>query len=143
MTLRRLLTLSLVWALPTGATAVAQDVSTPAEVTAFIGHLDTCSPGTARTPHPLMTSFVVEHSVVGETDGTCGYRQTMPGNMTMVCALTPDGRKALAADLGAMAAGGALRGGTTRAPPVWMSECQIELQNGTRLPAVQPRRPGR
>lgn len=118
-----------------GIVSAGQAPSTPAEVTAFAAALESCTAASARTPHPLMTAFVVDHTITGETDSTCGYRQTMPGKMTMVCALTPDGRKLLAADIRTTASGGSMRGGTNRAQPGWLKECEIELPNGKRTPA--------
>jgi hypothetical protein len=121
--------------------AAERQAGTPAEIVAFAEALDGCTPATAKTPHPLMTTFVVEHTVNGEKDGACGYAQTMPGRMKMVCTLSGDGRRALSAELKTMASGGPMRGGTSAAQPVWMKECEIELPSGSRVPAVQTRAP--
>ena len=117
------------------STGARQDLSSPAEASAFVAALDTCSASTMRAPHPLMASFVVDHTILGEENGACGYRQTMPGKMAMVCALTPSGRKLLAADMKVMTSGGALRGGTNQPQPGWFKECEIELSSGKRVPA--------
>ena len=119
------------------AIEAGQDLSSPAEATAFVSALDACTVSKMRAPHPLMASFVVDHTILGEENGACVYKQTMPGKMTMVCALTPSGRKSLAADMNVMTAGGAMRGGTNQAQPGWFKECQIELPNGNRIPAAQ------
>ena len=115
--------------------AAKQGVSSPAETSAFVAALETCTAATMRAPHPLMASFVVEHTISGDANGACGYRQTMPGKMNMVCALTPAGRKLLAADMKVLTAGGALRGGTNQSQPEWFKECEIELPSGKRVPA--------
>ena len=117
--------------------AARQEMSSPAEVGAFVAALDSCSAATMRGPHPLMKAFVIEHTITGDANGSCGYRQTMPGKMNMVCALTPAGRKLLAADMKVMTTGGPMRGGTNQAQPEWFKECEIELPNGSRIPAVQ------
>jgi hypothetical protein len=116
-----------------------QDVSTPTETAAFVAGLDACSAAKVRTPHPLMTSFIVEHTVLGTQADKCGYRQTMPGKMTMVCALTAEGRRSLAADLKMMTTGGRMSGGTSSAAPLWSKECEIELPDGKRIPVAQPK----
>jgi len=119
------------------AVAARQDLSSPVEAGAFVAALETCAASKMRAPHPLMASFVVDHTILGEENGACGYTQTMPGKMTMVCALTPSGRKQLAADMKVMTSGGAMRAGTSQLQPGWFKECQIELPNGNRVPAGQ------
>ncbi len=114
----------------------AQALSSPAEVGTFASSLETCTAASARTPHLLMPAFVVEHTVEGEKAGTCAYSQTMPGNMTMTCALSQAGRTALAAELKTMATGGSLKGGTSMTAPAWFKECEILLPNGNRIPAA-------
>lgn len=143
----RMLLVSL--AFVTAATGIAasglfapQTASSPADVDAFVNALTACTAGSANTPHPLMPSFIVEHKISGETAGRCGYSQTMPGKMTMLCALSADGRKALAADLKQMMSGGSVKGGTSQPAAVWMAECEIQLPNGSKIPAVTPSRGG-
>lgn len=114
---------------------------TPDQVAAFAASLDTCVPGKVATPHLLMKSFVVEHTVVGEAGNVCSYSQTMPGNMKMECAFSAAGRKAMAAELRNMASGGSMRGGTSQAQPAWANECEIVTASGSRSPLVQPARP--
>lgn len=136
--------LALVVLVLIGAAAVAagaQAVSSPEALSTFLASLETCTAGTANTPHPLIPGFIVVHTSNGPTDGACGYRQTMPGNMTMVCALSERGRSVLAADIRAMMAGGSMRGSTSAAPPAWMQECEIEMANGRRIPAAPAARP--
>lgn len=137
------LALALSAAVVVSTAAVArQTLSTPAEIEAFARALPACTAAAANTAHPLMKSFVIEHRISGEAAGKCGYSQSMPGKMTMICALGADGRTALAADLKAMAAGGAMSGGTAQKQPAWMSECEIQLPNGTKIPAITPARGG-
>lgn len=132
-----------IFALALGVSGLAgsQQPSSPADTEAFIAALDACTPSTVNTPHPLMRAFVVEHTVSGEKEGKCDYTQTMPGKMTMVCRLSADGRKVLAAELKVMTSGGQMRGGTNTPGPQWMKECEIELPSGSRIPAVQDRKP--
>jgi hypothetical protein len=137
LTLTHVLT-ALVVSAGTGL-AAAQALSTPAEVEAFAVALESCTAARAATPHPLMRSFVIEHAVDGEKDKACAYSQTMPGKMKMVCALSADGRKGLAAELRAMAAGGPMKGSTSAAGPAWMKECEIEMPDGKRIPAATGR----
>lgn len=130
----------LVSATVTAGAAQAPAPSTPADVAAFAAALESCTAATARTPHPLMASFTVEHTVSGEANGTCGYRQSMPGKMTMVCALSVEGRKALASDVRKMAAGESMKGSTSALQPPWARECEIELPSGARTPFVQEKK---
>lgn len=116
-----------------------QALSTPAEVSAFATSLEACAAGTARTPHLLMPTFVVEHTIEGEKGDMCAYRQTMPGNMTMTCALSEAGRAALAVELKTLADGGSFKGGTNQAVPAWFKECEILMPNGNRIPAAPAR----
>jgi hypothetical protein len=60
----------------------------------------------------------------------------MPGKMTMVCALSADGRQALAADVRKMA-GGEMKGSSAGPQPSWAKECEIELPSGARSPMVK------
>jgi hypothetical protein len=127
------------------ATGVAQQpvgptLSSPDEITAFATALDACKAGTAATPHPLMRGFVIEHVVSGEKAGACAYSQSMPGKMKMECGFSAAGRKAMAAEIRNLAAGGAMRGGTSQTQPAWATECEIVTAAGSRSPMVQPPR---
>lgn len=113
-------------------------VPAPADaVRAFADALDTCTAGKVATAHPLMRSFVVEHTIAGEKDASCGYSQTMPGKMTMECKFSAAGRKAMAGELRASVAGGPMRGGTSQAQPEWAKECEIVTASGTRSPMIK------
>ena len=107
-----------------------------ADVDAFAKALESCTAATVHTPHPLMKAFIVEHKVTGTENEKCGYRQTMPGKMNMICGLSLAGRKSAAADLRAMANAQSIRGSTSAAGPTWMKECEIEMPDGKRIPAV-------
>lgn len=121
--------------LPVGLIA-SQAVSTPAEVEAFAKALEGCTAAKAATPHLLMKNFVIDHTIGTETAGKCDYRQTMPGKMNMICGFSADARKAFAAELRNMYAGGSMRGSSSSAGPAWMKECEIELPDGKRIPAA-------
>lgn len=123
---------------PPAAPAVAPSGS--AEVAAFVEALNTCTAAKAATPHPLMKSFTVEHTIAGARESGCDYRQTMPGKMAMACMLSVEGRKAIATELSVYVKDGTMSGSTSSAPPVWMNECELEMPDGKRQPMVQPRR---
>lgn len=106
-------------------------------VRAFADSLEACEAGKVATAHPFMKSFVIEHAVTGEKAGACAYSQTMPGKMTMECAFTGAGRKAMAADIRATVAGGPMRGGTSQAQPEWAKECELVTVAGARSPMVR------
>jgi hypothetical protein len=108
--------------------------SSPTEIATFVDALNNCTVDRAATPHPLMRSFTVEHTITGLNADACDYRQTMPGKMAMVCALSPAGRKAIAAEISVYAKGGAMSGSTSAAKPTWWSECQLEIPDGKRQP---------
>lgn len=110
---------------------------TPDDVRAFAGALETCTAAKVATPHPLMKSFTIEHTVVGAKDTACLYTQTMPGKMMMECGFSATGRKAMATDLRAALEGGALRGGTSQAQPEWAKECELVTASGARSPMVR------
>jgi hypothetical protein len=118
------------------AQAPAAAPSTAEELTTFAAALESCTAATARTPHPFVKTFTSEHTIKGETAGTCEYRQTMPGKMAMVCGLSAEGRKALAADVRKMA-GGEMKGSSAGPQPAWAKECEIELPSGARQPMVK------
>lgn len=113
-------------------------VPAPADqVVAFADALDACKTGKVATAHPLMKSFVIEHTITGEKESACAYSQTMPGKMTMECRFSPANRKLMAAELRASAAGGPMRGGTSQAQPEWARECEIVTASGARSPMVR------
>ena len=136
--LMTMVVVSLTLQQPPVASAIAP--SSSSEVAAFVEALNTCTAAKAATPHPLMKSFTVEHTIVGAREPGCDYRQTMPGKMAMVCVLSPEGRKAIATELSVYVKGGSISGSTSSAPPVWMNECELEMPDGKRQPMVQPRR---
>ena len=109
-------------------------VSGLAEIAAFVEALNNCTTAKAATPHPLMRTFTVEHTVAGLSAAGCNYRQTMPGRMAMVCSLSPTGRTAMATDISVYAKGGSMSGSTSAAKPAWWTECQLELPDGKRQP---------
>ncbi len=122
---------------PQAATPPPQ-VSGTAEISAFVAALESCTEAKASTPHPLMTSFTVEHTIAGAKEAGYDYRQTMPGNLTMVCTLSVEGRKALAGELSVYAKGGTISGSTSGLRPAWWSECELETADGTRQPMAGP-----
>lgn len=99
---------------------------------AFAEALIGCRAATHQGPHPFVKGFVIEHAIAGETDGRCGYRQTMPGGMTMECQLTAEGRAGLAAEFREQAEG--RMSGGTGAQPAWTRECEIVTKDGKRMP---------
>jgi hypothetical protein len=107
------------------------------DVRTFADALESCKTGKVATAHPLMKSFVIEHTVTGDKDAACGYVQTMPGKMTMECKFSASGRKLMAAELRASVAGGPMRGGTSMAQPEWAKECEIVTASGARSPMVK------
>lgn len=133
------LTLTLFALLSAQSPIPAPQPSGSAEIAAFVTALDSCAPATVATPHLLMKSFTVQHTIAGPKDAGCDYTQTMPGNMKMVCMLSADGRKALAAEMNVYVKGGTISGSTSAAQPTWATECQIESPTGQRSPMVTPR----
>ena len=131
------LTVVLVAQTPTGSQTPAP--GRPADVAAFSAALEACTAAKVATPHPFMRDFIIEHTVTKEDAGLCDYRQTMPGDMTMICALSEEGRKQLATEMRNMAEGGSMRGSTSAAPAQWMTECEIETASGQRSPVVSGR----
>lgn len=139
MQLNRLLVVGLSVAAVSAGVGAMQQLSTPEAVSTFATSLEACTKARAATAHPLMRTFVIEHTIAGEEDGRCSYTQTMPGRMTMQCKLSPEGRNGLAAEIRAMSEGGPLRGGSSVAAPEWMKACEIVTASGVRTPAVKPR----
>lgn len=116
-------------------TAAAQDSPAPgSDPAAFADALDACQPAELRIPHPLVRPFFVEHTVHGEKDGRCRYDQTMPGDMTMECSFTEEGRKAMADQIRKLGDDAMLHGSTKDAPPAWAKECEIVTKDGKRMP---------
>jgi hypothetical protein len=116
----------------------AEPVAAPAESApgagerAFAEALIDCTVATHQSPHPFVKGFTIEHAIAVETDGRCGYRQTMPGEMRMECRLSVDGRAGLAAEFREQAEG--RMSGGTGAQPAWTSECEIVTKDGKRMP---------
>jgi hypothetical protein len=122
---------------PVPAPAAPPALATADEIRTFADSLEACKAGKAATAHPLMRSFVIEHTVTGEKDAACMYSQTMPGKMTMECAFSPKGRALMATEIRASAAGGPMRGGTSQAQPEWAKECELVTASGARSPMVR------
>jgi hypothetical protein len=99
---------------------------------AFAEALVGCRAATHQGPHPFVRGFVIDHAITGETDGTCAYSQTMPGEMRMECKLSVEGRAGLAAEFRAQAEG-RMSGGTGEQPS-WTRECEIVTRDGKRMP---------
>ena len=128
MTRNRCLFLSALLPLAFAAQASEPDAAT----LAFADTVAACSAGGFSSPHPFVKDFTIVHTVVGEKNGACEYSQTMPGNMRMECALSEDGRKALAEEFREQAKG-RMSGATTDAP-AWSAECEIVTRDGKRMP---------
>lgn len=131
------LVLALMLAMP----ALAADPATappadPAPATvdpaAFAVALEACTAARHAAPHPFMKGFEIEHTIAGESDGTCAYSQTMPGGMRMECRLSDAGRRGLATEFREQAAG-RMSGGTGK-QPAWTAECEIVTKDGARSP---------
>ncbi|KAA2284471.1 hypothetical protein [Arenimonas fontis] len=121
---------------PALAMPVAASVNQAAADLAFADAMDACAAATHQGPHPFVPGFVIEHVVAGEDEaGRCPYSQTMPGGMRMECALSGEGRAALAREFREMAEG-RLQGGTAD-QPAWTGECELVLPDGKRQPMRQ------
>lgn len=74
-----------------------------AQATAHCGALGealrACAPASCSQPHPLVSSFTIEHRVVGRDGEACAYTQSVPGDMAMSCQLSEAGRSDLASQL--------------------------------------------
>lgn len=112
--------------------APASDDKPGAADRAFAEALVGCRPAKHQGPHPFVRGFVIDHEIVGESDGACAYTQTMPGGMTMDCKLSSDGRAGLAAEFRELAEG--RMSGGTGAQPGWTRDCEIVTKDGTRMP---------
>lgn len=109
--------------------AAAAEIADPA---AFAGALEACTASSHAAPHPFMKGFTIQHSITGETDGSCGYSQTMPGDMRMECRLSDAGRSGLAGEFREQAQG--RMSGSTGQQPAWTRECEIVAKDGKRTP---------
>lgn len=99
---------------------------------AFAEALVGCQAATHQGPHPFVSGFVIDHTIVGEVDGKCSYTQTMPGSMTMDCKLSEEGRASLATEFRDLAEG--RMSGGTGSQPSWSRECEIVTKDGKRMP---------
>jgi len=121
-------------ALPLAA-AAAQDPPAPGEdPAAFADSLEACEPAVLKIPHPLVRPFIITHTVQGVQDGRCRYEQTMPSDLTMECAFSEEGRKAMAGEIRKLAGDTHLHGSTKGPQPVWAKECEIVTADGKRTP---------
>ncbi|MGE0047112.1 MAG: hypothetical protein AB7J28_09670 [Hyphomonadaceae bacterium] len=95
-----------------------------------------CAPASCTQPHPLMRNFTIEHRVTGEESGACAYAQTMPGNMTMQCRFSAEGRAELAAQLREAAQSQSFSFSTRdpEAENYLTRECEIRDQAGRVIP---------
>jgi hypothetical protein len=131
-------------AVPASASLAATLIATPQkaappaiDVEPFAAALEECKPATQEMPHPLMPNVTIKHTVIGEKDGKCAYTQSMPGNMAMECAFTPETRKGMADQLRWMAKDSHVSGSTKAPLTGWMKECEIVMPSGQRVPAAQ------
>lgn len=126
-------TSALLFILPLATVAQPESGAVFPELVEFAESLRSCEAASATQPHPLMASFTIEHTVVGRTDDLCEYRQTMPGNMQMICAFDEAMLEAYGDELEQTASTGEMSG-STAALPVWMSSCELEMPDGQRTP---------
>lgn len=124
-------------ALATVGAASAGTTPEPISLAAFAERLQACTPATATQPHPLVRGFTIEHAVIGEEGGRCGYTQSMPGGMRMVCAFDEAARTAFAGELRETATTGRMSGSSREARPAWMAACEIETAAGQRTPMAR------
>ena len=106
-----------------------------AGVADFAAALEACVPASHRSPHPFVRDFVIEHEISGLDGESCGYSQTMPGNMHMACKLDQPGRVGLAAEFRELAEG-RMSGGTGEQPG-WTSGCEVVTADGKRMKLKQ------
>ena len=102
---------------------------------AFAAALEACVPASHRSPHPFVRNFVIEHQISGIDGETCGYSQTMPGDMRMECKLDQAGRVGLAAEFRELAEG-RMSGGTGE-QPAWTGGCDVVTADGKRMKLTQ------
>ena len=120
---------------PAAETAPAAEAEPAAPASgplAFAEALDACTAAQFEAPHPFMRGFTIQHKLIGPRDGSCQYTQSMPGDMTMECALSDEGKKALGDEFRAQAEG--RMSGSTAKQPVWTSDCEIVAKDGKRTP---------
>lgn len=128
--MKRLSTLLLALSLP--AAGAASEAPVAADPAAFADAIAACTPATRSEPHPFVKGFTIEHAIAGEAEGRCAYSQTMPGGMSMQCALGEEGRTGLAQEFRDQAEG-RMSGGTGQQKP-WTADCEIVTADGKRLP---------
>jgi hypothetical protein len=105
---------------------------TAASCQALPAALRGCEAITCNEPHPFVRSFTMEHRVAGPDGDRCGYTQRMPGDMSMSCRLSEEGRNEMAAQVEEMARGN-LSGGTGRQNAM-TRECEVRDSSGTVVP---------
>ncbi len=120
------------WSAETPPAEAAPAPVAPLELAAFAEAVAVCQPSNHAGPHPFVKGYTIEHAVTGETEGSCRYTQSMPGDMMMECALSSAGREGLAQEF-RLQAKGQMSGGTS-SQPEWTRECEIVDKNGKRTP---------
>src|SRR5690606_5459371 len=130
-------TIALLLMLPQVSVAQPDNAAVFPDLVDFADSLASCEAATASQPHPLMPSFTIEHSVVGmrENEGRCEYRQSMPGNMQMICAFDPVMLDLFADEVEQTGRTGEMSG-STQSLPAWMAACELETPDGKRTPLV-------
>ncbi|HEY9143683.1 MAG TPA: hypothetical protein VIM90_06590 [Arenimonas sp.] len=116
---------------PPAAPDAAAEPDPAAAHLAFAAALEACVPASHRSPHPFVRGFVIEHQISGIDGDTCGYSQTMPGDMRMECKLDQPGRAGLAAEFRELAEG-RMSGGTGE-QPAWTGGCEVVTADGKRM----------
>jgi hypothetical protein len=79
-----------------------------------------------------MRTFTIDHRVTGLEGERCGYTQSVPGDMSMTCRFTPEGRTEMAELILEMERGN-LSGGTGQ-QSVLTRECEVRDRDGNVLP---------
>lgn len=120
---------------PPVAPGAAAEPDPAAAHLAFAAALEACVPASHRSPHPFVRNFVIEHQISGIDGETCGYSQTMPGDMRMECKLDQPGRAGLAAEFRELAEG-RMSGGTGE-QPAWTGGCDVVTADGKRMKLTQ------
>lgn len=105
-----------------------------AECTALPEALRGCAPAACLQPHPFMRGFQITHRVIGADGEACAYTQTMPGDMTMSCRFSEDGRVEMAASIEEMLTTGAMSGSTSAPANAMTRECEIRGRDGAVIP---------
>ncbi|MBX3429152.1 MAG: hypothetical protein KF779_06200 [Hyphomonadaceae bacterium] len=104
----------------------------PVTCVALAEALRTCAPASCQQRHPFVGTFMIEHRITGMDGETCGYTQSMPGDMSMRCRFTPGGRSEMA-DLIVEMQRGNFSGGTGQ-QNVLTRECEVRDRDGNVLP---------